>query len=55
VLDGRSVNGRFWVFLGGLSSVVYAVEITDTETLITRRYESPEGELTSAADTDAFS
>jgi hypothetical protein len=29
ILDGRGLNGRFWVFYGALSNVEYEVEITD--------------------------
>jgi hypothetical protein len=30
VLDGRAVNGRFWVFYGALSDVAYDLTVTDT-------------------------
>ena len=32
VLDGRSVNGHFWVFFGALSDVGYSITVTDTAT-----------------------
>ncbi|MBZ0090046.1 MAG: hypothetical protein K8H90_06685, partial [Thermoanaerobaculia bacterium] len=32
VLDGRGVDGHFWVFYGALSNVSYAVTVTDGET-----------------------
>ena len=32
VLDGRRVNGKFWVFYGALSNVEYTITVTDTET-----------------------
>lgn len=54
VLDGRPVNGHFWVFGGALSSVAYTITVTDTLTGATRVYENPANELTSFADTTAF-
>ena len=32
VLDGRALNGKFWVFYGALSNVEYTLKVTDTET-----------------------
>jgi ELWxxDGT repeat protein len=54
VLDGRPVNGKFWVFYGALSSVEYTLTVTDTQTGQTRKYENPSGRLASVADTGAF-
>jgi len=54
VLDGRGVNGHHWVFYGALSSVEYALTVTDTATGAVRRYENPAGRLASVADTEAF-
>jgi len=54
VLDGRPVNGRFWVFYGALSNVAYTVRVTDTFTGTGRTYENPQGTLASRADTRAF-
>jgi hypothetical protein len=54
VLDGRSVNGHFWVFYGALSNVQYTIRVTDTETGAIRTYENPSGTLASHADTSAF-
>ncbi len=54
VLDGRGVNGRYWVFFGGLSNVAYSIVVTDTETGSQRVYGNPLGEFGSGADTDAF-
>jgi len=54
VLDGRTVNGRFWVFCGALSDVGYTITITDTETGAQKTYTNPEGTLASRADTEAF-
>ena len=54
VLDGRPVNGRFWVFFGALSDVAYTIRVTDTETGEQRTYVNPRGQLASHADTSAF-
>jgi ELWxxDGT repeat protein len=54
VLDGRLLNGNFWVFYGALSSVSYAITVTDTVTGLARRYENFAGNLASVADTSAF-
>ena len=54
VLDGRPVNGRFWVFAGGLSSVDYTLTITDRTTGAVRSYHHSAGTLDAFADTDAF-
>jgi hypothetical protein len=54
VLDGRPVNGRFWVFFGALSDVEYTITVMDTETGEKRIYVNPRGQLASRADTDAF-
>lgn len=54
VLDGRPVNGKFWVFYGALSSVEYTLTVTDTETGAVKTYQNPSGRLGSVADTGAF-
>ena len=54
VLDGRAVNGHFWVFYGGLSDLDYTLRVTDTATGTQRSYANPRHHLASAADLDAF-
>jgi hypothetical protein len=54
VLDGRGVNGHFWVYIGALSDVEYTVEIVDTATLRTKTYRNRAGRLASQADAMAF-
>ena len=54
VVDGRAVNGKFWVFFGGLSNVEYTITVTDTQTGAVRAYFNPQGQLASVADTSAF-
>lgn len=54
VLDGRTVNGWYWVFYGALSNVEYTLEVTDTFTGEKRQYSNPQSRLASRADTRAF-
>lgn len=54
VLDGRGINGAFWVFYGSLSNVEFSLTVTDTLTDRTRVYDNPLGNLASVADTSAF-
>ncbi|HVT60378.1 MAG TPA: ELWxxDGT repeat protein [Thermoanaerobaculia bacterium] len=54
VLDGRAVNGKFWVFYGALSDVDYTLTVTDTATGAVKTYHNPAGRLASLADTSAF-
>ena len=54
VIDGRPVDGHWWVFYGALSNVEYTITVTDTQTGATRTYFNPQGQLASFADTSAF-
>ena len=54
VLDGRPVNGKFWVFFGALSDVESWVRVTDTQTGQVREYHNLPGKLSNLADTAAF-
>lgn len=54
VLDGRSVNGKWWVFYGSLTNVEFTLTVTDTLTGAVRTYVNPQGRMSSAADTSAF-
>ena len=54
VVDGRSVNGKLWVFYGGLTSVEYTLTVRDTVTGAVRVYRNPAGRVASVGDTDAF-
>lgn len=55
VLDGRGVNGHFWVFYGALSDVAYTVTVTDTVADTARTYANLAGRMASRADVEAFS
>jgi|GEM_PF-1914779 len=54
VLDGRALNGHYWVFYGALSDVEYTITVTDTSTGQERTYFNPAHNLASVADTAAF-
>jgi hypothetical protein len=54
VLDGRGVNGKFWVYYGALSDLEYTITVTDTETGQRRTYHNARNNLASRADVAAF-
>jgi hypothetical protein len=54
VVDGTAVNGEYWVFAAGLSSVQYELSVRDLLSGRTRTYVHPAGPLESRADTRAF-
>ena len=54
MLDGRAVNGKFWLFYGALSNVEYTLTVTDTQTGAVKTYTNPQNRLASFADTQAF-
>ncbi len=54
VLDGRAVNGHFWVFFGSLSNVEFTIDVTDTVTGATKVYRNPMGSFASIGDPQAF-
>jgi hypothetical protein len=54
VLDGRAVNGHFWVFYGALSDVGYTITVTDTVTGSSRTYHNDPHHLASRSDVTAF-
>lgn len=54
VLDGRAVNGHFWLFFAGLSNLEFDLTVTDTETGASRSYQSPQGAFASQVDIELF-
>ena len=54
VLDGRDLNGHFWVFYGSLTDIAFTLTVTDNTTGATKTYTNPQGTNGSAADTSAF-
>ncbi len=55
VVDGRALNGNFWVFYGALSNVAYTMTVADTLTGSVKTYSNPSGRFASVGDTQAFS
>ncbi|HLN81482.1 MAG TPA: serine protease [Thermoanaerobaculia bacterium] len=53
-LDGRTVNGYYWIFYGALSDVEYTITVTDTSNGAVKTYSSPQGQMASRSDTAAF-
>jgi choice-of-anchor B domain-containing protein len=54
VLDGRAINGHFWVFFGALSDLELELRIDDLETGATRSYLAPPGAPAALRDLEAF-
>jgi hypothetical protein len=54
VLDGRGVNGHFWVFFASLTDVEFDLVVVDSVTGEERTYHSPAGTMASRADVEAF-
>jgi len=54
VLDGRPLNGHFWVFYAALSNVGFTLRVTDRVTGETATYDNPLGTFASRGDTKAF-
>jgi len=52
VLDGRAINGHFWILWGALSDVGYTIRVTDTETGAAHDFENPPLTLCGGAVTD---
>ena len=54
VLDARSINQKYWVFFGALTSVEFDLSVTDTVTGAVKTYHNPLGQFASVGDTGAF-
>lgn len=54
VLDGRAINGSFWIFFSGLTDLEYTVTVVDTINGVTKKYTKEAGSACGAFDTDAF-
>ena len=54
IVDGRLVNGKFWIFVAGLTNVEYDLTITDTQTGTVWNHHDGSGQLESFADVNAF-
>lgn len=54
MLDGRALNGHFWLLYGGLSDVEYEITVTDTVTGEASPYRNEAGSICGEIDTEAF-
>lgn len=54
VLDGRAVNGKFWVFFGGLTDLEYTLTVRDAETSAEKVYVKEAGSACGQFDVNAF-
>ena len=54
VLDGRGINGTFWVFFGALTDVEYWITVEDTEGGGRRTYHNPPKTTCGQSDVAAF-
>lgn len=54
MVDARSFNGKFWVFLGGLTDFEFTVTVRDTQTGATKTYKKSAGSTCGWNDTLAF-
>lgn len=54
IVDGRAVNGRFWVFYGAVTDVEYDLTVTDDATGVTQVYRTDAGTGCGGFDTTTF-
>jgi len=54
MVDGRKLNGHFWVFYGALTNVEYDLTVLDRKTGDTRVYHNPWKTICGGADAAAF-
>ena len=54
MLDGRALNGHFWLLYGGLSDVEYEITVTDTVTGEASPYRNEAGSICGQIDVEAF-
>jgi plastocyanin len=55
ILDGRPVNGQYWVFYGHLTDLIYDLSVTEVATGIVKNYHKDAGaQAPGNADTSGF-
>ena len=54
VVDGRAINGAFWIFHGALTDLEYTLTVTEEATGRVRTYSKPAGSTCGGIDTSAF-
>lgn len=54
ILNGKAINGHFWVFHGPMTDLEYAITVTDTVTNTIKTYDKASGSLYGGHDIKAF-
>lgn len=54
IIDGRPLNGKYWVFGGSLTDVQFVVTIKNRETGVTKTFHNPPGTFAGFSDLSAF-
>ncbi len=54
ILDGRPINGAYWVFYGHLTDLIYDLTVTDNVNQTTKTYHKNAGNEPGGFDTDGF-
>lgn len=54
ILDGRAINGKWWVFYASLTNVEFTLTIRGANGQIVKQYQNPRRSFGSLADTGAF-
>ncbi|MGH9364550.1 MAG: WD40/YVTN/BNR-like repeat-containing protein, partial [Thermoanaerobaculia bacterium] len=54
ILDGRALNGSFWIFYGGLTDLEYEISVTDQVTGRVQTYTKSAGSSCGGYDTSSF-
>ena len=54
VVDGRGVNGHYWIFYGALTDLDYDLSVTDTQTGAVKVYHGRQGVVSSGYDIGTF-
>lgn len=55
ILDGRPINGQFWVFFGHLTDLIYDITVTEVATGFVKTYHKDAGNSAGGFDTSGFS
>jgi hypothetical protein len=54
ILDGRTINGSYWVFYGHLTDLIYDITVKENATGTTKTYHKDAGNQPGGFDTEAF-
>lgn len=54
IVDGSALNGKHWVFYGGLTDLEFTLRVTDMETGVSKTYAKNAGGYCGDSDTSAF-